>query len=133
MANDRDRETAGISAWEWAFAFVGFALVTASIAFLAHEALTSGNAPPDIEVRTLSILPSGQGYLVTISAINHGDTTAAGVLVRGELRNGTAIVETSEMQFQYVPARSRREGGLFFAHDPRTLQTAITARGYERP
>jgi uncharacterized protein (TIGR02588 family) len=133
MARNRNKSSSQVPALEWAFGFVGFALVAATIVFLAYEALTGGNAPPDIAVRADRIVAQDQGYLVEISATNRGDRTAAAVQVQAELKNGAETVESSEVQFQYLPARSERKGGVYFTHDPRRLKLVIRARGYERP
>ncbi|MGZ8201996.1 MAG: hypothetical protein ACXWUB_01995 [Burkholderiales bacterium] len=106
-----------------------FGVVTWGV-FLAYEALTGGNAPPDIAVRADRIVAQEQGYLVEISATNRGDRTAAAVQVQAELKNGAETVESSEVQFQYLPARSERKGGVYFTHDPRRLKLVIRARGY---
>jgi uncharacterized protein (TIGR02588 family) len=73
------------------------------------------------------------GYLVTIRAVNHGGQTAAGLMVRGTLRDGGTTIETSQTRFQYVPAESERKGGLYFSQDPRTFELSLRAEGYERP
>jgi uncharacterized protein (TIGR02588 family) len=53
--------------------------------------------------------------------------------VQGDLRSESGTVETSEMTFQHLPARSERKGGLFFTRDPRALRLTVSARGYEHP
>jgi uncharacterized protein (TIGR02588 family) len=133
MAKRSSSKTSATPPLEWVMAAIGFTLVASTIAFIAHDALTDAGAPPEITVRSDSISPLEHGYLVTLSASNRGDRTAAAVKVEGELRKGAVTVEKREMSFQYVPARSERKGGLFFTHDPRALELVITAHGYERP
>ncbi|HYC46551.1 MAG TPA: hypothetical protein VED01_13850 [Burkholderiales bacterium] len=133
MAKDRNKRESAIPLWEWIFAWIGFALVATTIGFLAYKAATGDGTPPDIELRAESVVPLERGYLVTVSASNRGDRTAADVKVEGELRKGAVTVEKSEMSFQYVPGRSQRTGGLYFTHDPRPLQLVIRAHGYEKP
>jgi uncharacterized protein (TIGR02588 family) len=119
--------------FEWIMAAVGFALVAATIVVIAYGALTDRGSPPQISVRAESIVPVDNGYLVTVSAENRGDRTAADVKLEGALMKGGATVEKSEMSFQYLPPRSKRRGGLFFTHDPRTMQLVLTPRGYQSP
>lgn len=119
--------------WMWGIALLGLALVAGSIAFMLYEAVAGDSSPPDITVQVDSILPIRNGYLVKFRALNEGGTTAEGVTIEGALRNGTEILETSHTVIEYVPAHSEREGGLFFASDPRQHQLQLRAKGYENP
>jgi uncharacterized protein (TIGR02588 family) len=65
--------------------------------------------------------------------INEGGTTAAGLTVEGELRDGTESVETSDSTIDYVPSHSERQGGLFFTLDPGEYEVQLRAKGYEMP
>jgi uncharacterized protein (TIGR02588 family) len=129
----RAKNVVHVPPWEWAFGIAGFALVAVTVVFLAYQAIADHHAPPNIAIRAESIVAVQGGYLVTISAVNSGDRAAANVKVQGELRSQSGIVEASEMSFQYLPARSRRKGGLFFVQDPRPLKLVLSARGYEQP
>jgi uncharacterized protein (TIGR02588 family) len=133
MPKDRRQRDAQIPFWEWVYAAIGFVLVAGTIAFLGNEALQGRNRPPEISIRTEEIISLEQGFLVRITAANRGDRTAASVKIEGELRTDGATVETTETTFQYVPGRSERKGGLFFAQDPRRMKLVVTARGYEEP
>ena len=119
--------------WMWGIALVGLALVVGSIAFTLYEATAGDASPPDVTVRVESITPTRNGFLVEFRAINEGGTTAEGLTVEGELRSGTESVETSDTTVEYVPAHSEREGGLFFASDPRQYELRLRAKGYEKP
>ncbi len=119
--------------WMWAIAFLGLALVAGSITFMLYEAVAGDSSPPDITVQVDSILPIRNGYLVRFRALNEGGSTAEGVTIEGALRNGTQILETSNTVIEFVPAHSEREGGLFFAADPRQNQLQLRAKGYENP
>ena len=41
--------------------------------------------------------------------------------------------ETAEATFDFLPARSRREGGLYFTNDPRIGALTLRAKGYADP
>ncbi|MFN2513109.1 MAG: hypothetical protein ABR568_17010 [Pyrinomonadaceae bacterium] len=119
--------------WMWCIAILGLALVTGSIAFMLYEAAAGDSSPPDITVHVDATLQIRNGYLVRFRAINEGGSTAEGVTIEGELRNGTDVTETSNTVLEYVPAHSEREGGLFFTSDPRQYQLQLRARGFEDP
>jgi uncharacterized protein (TIGR02588 family) len=111
----------------------GLLLVLGVFGFLGYQEITQEQSPPDITLHVEAIQPARSGYLMMIRAKNHGSVTAAGLVVRGTLRDGNATVETSHMRFLYVPPDSERKGGLYFSHDPRTLDIVLQPEGYERP
>ena len=119
--------------WMWGIALLGLALVLGSIAFMLYEAAAGDASPPDVTVRVEAIRPTRNGFLVEFRAANEGGSTAEGVTVEGELRDGAESVETSDTTIEYVPSHSEREGGLFFTSDPRRFELRLRAKGYERP
>lgn len=119
--------------WMWAIGVLGLVLVIGSIGFALYEAAAGDSSPPDVAVEVEGIVPAENGFLVEFRAVNEGGTTAAGLTVEGELRNGTEIVETSDTTVEYVPSHSQRAGGLFFTLDPRQYELQLRATGYETP
>jgi len=118
---------------EWIVAFAGFALVLATLIFLFYKAMTNNSGVPDVTAQIISVNQTGNGYLVRIKAVNFGGASAAHVKVTGRLKNGDEEKESSEINFDYIPARSEREGGLFFKLDPRMFDLQLKAEGYEEP
>ncbi len=80
-----------------------------------------------------TITPTSNGYLVEFLAINQGETTAKGLIIEGQLTEGGQEVEKSETTLDYIPARSEREGGLFFTENPEQFEMQLRALGYEEP
>ncbi|MCP9496061.1 MAG: hypothetical protein MSG64_16560 [Pyrinomonadaceae bacterium MAG19_C2-C3] len=119
--------------WEWIVATVGLVLVVSAIGFMLYRAIKGNASPPVISISVDSIMPTGDKFLVTFRAVNHGELTAAGLTVEGELRSGTQSVETSSATLNYVPSRSKRRGGLFFINDPRKFELKLRPKGYEQP
>lgn len=119
--------------WMWGIGLLGFVLVVGSIVFMLYEAATGDNSPPDVIVRMELIEPTETGFLVMFRAVNEGGSTAAGLTIEGELRNGMESVETSSTTIEYLPSHSEREGGLFFTLDPRQYELQLRATGYEEP
>lgn len=119
--------------WVWGIALLGLAMVVGSIGFMLYEAVAGDMSPPDVAVRIDVVLPTRNGYLVRFRAVNEGGTTAEGVTIEGELRNGTGSVETSNTTIEYVPSHSEREGGLYFTLDPKQYELRLRAKGYEKP
>ena len=119
--------------WMWGIGLLGLLLVLGSIGFALYEAAIGDSSPPNVTVEVEEIVRLENGFLVEFRVVNQGGTTAAGLTVEGELRNGTEIVETSDTTIEYVPSRSERSGGLFFTRDPGQYELELRAKGYEMP
>jgi uncharacterized protein (TIGR02588 family) len=118
---------------EWAIGALGALLLVGTIGFLVWHALGRGETPPDVRVVVESVLELQNGYLAQFRALNEGGTTAAQLVIEGELSGPDGPIETSEATLDYLPPRSDRQGGLFFARDPRGLDLQLRARGYAKP
>lgn len=119
--------------WMWAIGLLGLVLIIGSIGFALYEAVVGDSSPPDVTVQVEGIVPVQNGFLVEVLVVNEGGTTAAGLTVEGELRDGAEILEASETTVEYVPSHSERAGGLFFTLDPRQYDLQLRAMGYETP
>lgn len=131
--SEQQSERDQISLAEWAVAVFGALIVIALIGFLVYDALRDENLPPLLETSIESIEPSGDAYLVEFLVQNSGDATAAGVTIEAELRDGSAALETHTTTLDYVPAHSRRAGGVLFARDPAEFDLEVRATGYQNP
>ena len=118
---------------EWIVAISSAALVLALLGYLIYDGVRSPKTPPDVTIEVDSIQKAGPGYLVLFRARNGGRTTAAEVLVEGELETDSGKVETSETTMDYVPARGEQHGGLYFRQDPQRGRLRLRAHGYRDP
>jgi uncharacterized protein (TIGR02588 family) len=129
---ERDKSNA-IPLWEWVSAAIGLAIVLGVLGFLLYEAVGGSRLPPDVSLSIDSVAQSANGYLVKLTAINRGGSTAEGVIVEGELRNGSELVERSQTTLDYLPPHSKKRAGFFFTRDPRLYELQVRALGYEEP
>ena len=122
--------------WEKAVGVIGMLLVLGILGFFIYQGFQP-DTPPEIVIETEQIVANGSGYLVQFRALNRGSATAASVLVVGtlsEAANPTGEpVATSQMTFDYIPAYSTRQGGLFFQVNPEQYQLQIQVKGYLEP
>lgn len=118
---------------EWAIACFGLVLVATALGLLVYKAIRGEASPPQITVSVISIVPVQNGYLVQFEAINHGGSTAEGVVIGGELRRGAEQVESSHTTMDYLPSNSKKSGGLFFIQHPSQFELQVRAFGYEEP
>lgn len=132
-AAQQGRGSSDIARMEWFVALLGLALVVSTLSWIIWRGLMRESAPPQVSLQVLSVVQIGNGYLVNVQAINQGGKTVADVKVAGTLGNARGQVETAEMTFRFLPPGSPKQGGLFFAQDPRTLKLELSAQGYEAP
>ena len=100
---------------------------------LLRESLTGGPPMAEISVRVDEIVPSAQGFLVSLKIENSGNGTAAALNLEGVLMRGRTNVETSLVTVDYVAARSERDAALLFSNDPRQGELTVRPKGYTEP
>jgi uncharacterized protein (TIGR02588 family) len=128
-----DAALADIPPLEWIIGALGLVLLAGVILFLCYSAITVSHSPPDINVTVASVVQLRNGYLVLVKAVNYGGSTAAGVVVEGQLRDASHVLERSETTVDYSPPGSEKQAGLFFTRDPRRFQLQVRALGYVEP
>jgi uncharacterized protein (TIGR02588 family) len=127
------RELETIPIWEWIVGGIGLILVISVVGFLLYEALAGNQMPPDVRLSIGPVVQTPNGYVIQLTAVNHGGLTAAGVVVEGQLKSGAESVERSEATIGYLPPRSEKRAGLFFTRDPREFNLQVRPFGYEEP
>jgi uncharacterized protein (TIGR02588 family) len=128
-----EQQTGGIPPLEWAVALVGLVLVAGIIGFLLYQASLNDNSAPDITLTVSGITEGAGGYLVEFNVQNHGGRTVARLVVVGELRRSDEVVEVSQVEIDYVPAKSERSGGFFFSENPADYELALRPLGFQEP
>jgi uncharacterized protein (TIGR02588 family) len=118
---------------EWAVAGLGLLLVVASLVVLVADALRGGAEAPDPVVQVGKVSPAGGGWVVQVDVRNRTRAPAARLKVRVALRDATAAVEEREIEFDYLPGESLRQGGVFFLADPGKHRIEATPLAYEKP
>ncbi|HEX6440181.1 MAG TPA: TIGR02588 family protein [Candidatus Binatia bacterium] len=131
--SQKQQEKDFIPIWEWIVAAVGLVLVAGVIGFLLYEAFSGERLPPDVKLSVESVVQTRNGFLVRITAVNEGGMTAEGVIIEGELRSGSEVLERSRTTIDYLPPSSEKRGGLFFTRDPRRFDLQVRPLGYEEP
>lgn len=123
----------GISRWEWLVAALGLSMLVATIWILLAARFDLPRRPPDVAVRVREVVRVSNGWLVRIEAENAGDETAAGLRIQGALARAGAAPEQAETQLDFLPGRSTRRAGLFFAADPRAGRLELRAVSFQEP
>ncbi len=128
---DRVSETK-TPALEWIASALGLILVVGSLGLILYDAFDQDTLPR-LEARAGPVISVNSRHLVQVTVWNRGGSTAAMVNIQGVLRRGTKTIETAATTFDYVPAHSSTEGGMFFTHNPRAYQLQLKANAYMDP
>lgn len=118
---------------EWLTGLASTTIVVAMIGWMAYEAMTNADRPPEIAAQILTIDPLPSGWRVMIEVRNSGDQAAAAVEIKGSLLDGTTAIEEAGMTFDYVAAGSTSRGGLVFVNNPSLHQLQIVPSGFTEP
>lgn len=125
--------SASISWVAWIASGIGLLLFLGSVGVLGYEGLFRSGGDPVVALSVEDIGHDGQRWHARIRAENTGGSTAARVRVVGHLMSGTAVVETAEIEFDYLPAGSTQRGGLFFDRNVPDHELRLRVLGYAAP
>ena len=120
-------------AWEWAIAIVGALLVLGTVSYLIYFEASTTSRPPQVTIERQVVERSGDKYLVSFTARNQSSATAAGLSIRGELRQDGRVVESSELSFDFLPGFSTRQGYFYFQQDPLAGELEVFPLSYVDP
>lgn len=123
----------GTSVAEWIVAGVSCVALLSVLAYLVVGGLTTQDGVPRIVVLPMRTMAGNGGHVIEFSASNQGDKSVAAVEIKGELRNGEAVVEQSSVVLDYIPQNSERRGALTFTADPAGHELHLFAGGYVEP
>lgn len=128
-----EKKTRGTSALEWAIAALGALIVIGAGAVLLHEGLGEPSSPPRLEAIVDSVVATAGGQLVLVRVHNHGQQTAAAVMIEGELTRGGESFEKAQATIGYVPAESSRPAGLLFKNELSAYTLHVRPIGFDLP
>lgn len=118
---------------EWGVGFISAALVLLMIGVIFWEAITDKHMPPDLTAVITSRKHTDAGYRVSFDITNSSTTTAAGVVVRGEILEHNQVSEAVDVSFDYVPAESKSSGAIVFSQYPGDRNVRIRPMSFTDP
>ncbi|MBW8285167.1 MAG: TIGR02588 family protein [Rhizobium sp.] len=118
---------------EWLTGLVSAALIATLIGYVGWNAVTDEMVPPEFAIEATGMERMTGGYRITFDIENRANTSAAAVIVRGELLRGNESVESVDVTFDYVPGESQSTGAILFSTDPGSAQLKLRAIGYTDP
>ncbi len=108
-------------------------LVVAVLGLLAVDAWSGKDSPPDLSIHLGTPLKGAHGWRVPVRVMNQGDETAEQVRVAVVWTQGGQVQERAELQLDYVPRHSRRNGWVSFTQEPRPAELKAHSLGYATP
>jgi uncharacterized protein (TIGR02588 family) len=118
---------------EWVTGTVSAVIVIAVMVWIAKDAIADRDASPDLVGSVARVEPRSGGYQVQFEVRNRASVTASQVKVRGEVRDGDALLEATETVVDYVPGHSTATGGMIFQRDPGGKTIHIQATAFNDP
>jgi uncharacterized protein (TIGR02588 family) len=119
--------------WQWGIGAAGGVLVLATLAYMAYESIAIRETLPQIALEVETVNKSGHGFLAMVVVSNSGGSTAAQLRVEATLMRDGRAIETGELTFPYVPARSHRRGGLYLTQEPGPGELKLRAVSFLEP
>lgn len=120
---------------EWVVFAISLVLVITTLSYLVYDGATFSETPPNIELElNKAQTQATDRFIIPVTAINRGETTAEGVQIEVTLNSGGKEQENAQFEIAFLPRHSKREGWVTFTTDPRTVEK-IEARvlGLEKP
>ncbi|MBV2184824.1 MAG: TIGR02588 family protein [Rhizobium sp.] len=118
---------------EWLTGLASAALIATLIGYVGWNAMTEDMQPPEFAIEATGMERVSGGYRITFDIENRANSTAAAVIVRGELKKGDESLETVDVTFDYVPGESQSSGAILFTADPGNAQLTLRAIAYSDP
>ncbi|MBW4580427.1 MAG: TIGR02588 family protein [Tildeniella nuda ZEHNDER 1965/U140] len=90
--------------------------------------------PPLLSVLNTETTRAAEGqFYVPFTVINRGGETAESVQILAELRVGDAIVETGDLEIDFLSGGKKEEGAFIFSRDPRQGKLTLRVASYKLP
>jgi uncharacterized protein (TIGR02588 family) len=122
--------------WNWleGVVFVSSGVLVALVlGYLAVDAASTRDAPPDLVITVGAPVHGEGGWRVPVTVKNQGDSAAEEVHVRVSSRGEGPARDAGELVLSYVPRHSKREGWVAFPGPTEPRDVEASAVGYATP
>lgn len=133
LAGESAAGSPSLSWTAWIASGIGLLLFVGTVGMLGYEGLFRNGGDPVITLSVEDVVHDGRRWHARIRAENTGGATGARVRVVGHLVSGTTVLETAEVEFDYLPAGSTLRGGLYFDRDASAHELRLRVLGYVEP
>lgn len=120
-------------ALEWILGALGGLLLLASLAFLINRAVSGADEPGAVTIVADQITQTGEAWLVQFTVHNAGTQTLAELHVSARVFDGTSEIDNAQAVIDYLPGRSKRQGGFYLRNDPGAYRLELAPEGFQKP
>lgn len=119
---------------EWTtFAIASFILAIL-IGLVAYNWLAKKQEPPIISVTRNTPIREEKGqFYVPFAVVNTGGETAESVQIIAELRVNGEVLESGDLQIDFLSSGETEEGAFIFSRDPRQGELIVRSSSYKLP
>jgi uncharacterized protein (TIGR02588 family) len=132
-SGDKHTETSDPHWVEWATGGACTMLVIAIFIWIAWDIYRYQPSDPSFQINIQSTSSSIDGYRVKFEVVNTSLTTASQVHIRGDIFRNSAILESSDLTFDYIGAEANETGVVFFRVNPAENTLDLKVVGYVEP
>ncbi|GAB3200039.1 uncharacterized protein (TIGR02588 family) [Pontibacter aydingkolensis] len=119
---------------EWTVFGISLLLVLAILGYLGYQTYTRKPSTPDLIVQSWPDPTNNSPNRYHIQLKNKGGTTAETVIIELALMKGGKEVEKAQLQIDFAPQESKREGWVGFRSNPGEADTLISrVVSYKKP
>lgn len=119
---------------EWVTFAIACFILTAVIGLVLYNWLTKKQEPPIISVTRNTAIREEKGqFYVPFEVANTGGETAESVQIIAELRVKGEVVESGDLQIDFLSSGETEEGAFIFSRDPRQGELIVRSSSYKLP
>jgi uncharacterized protein (TIGR02588 family) len=133
QSTTNDEHPSTTPAWEKILGVFGLLLIGSGFIYLVWVAVNENDSPPDITFSVTEINPVDAGFLVQVEVANKGSQSVAVLTLESTLTLESGESESSSIQLDYLPSRSKSIAGFYFTQDPRKGSLFFKPSGYQEP
>ena len=118
---------------EWIVFAAGALLVSATVGYLAYDAIAVTPSAPSLEILLGEPMPAPEGFSVPVVVRNRGTQAAETVVVRVDRRSSDGESESAELTLDFLPGDASRKGAVIFSGDPASSKLSALPVSFQQP
>jgi uncharacterized protein (TIGR02588 family) len=119
---------------EWMTFGAASLILAVVITLVGYTWLNDHQQPPILSINKNQAIREVDGkFYIPFEVVNTGGETAESVQVQAELVINGNVVETGDIQFDFLSRDEKEQGAFIFSHNPQQGQLTIRVASYKLP